>query len=57
MLLALSRQGLSAFGGHLKEGCLVNTTCELVLGVLDGWRYGQEQDAETGYDEITFERA
>lgn len=38
-------------------GCLVNTTCELVLGVLDGWRYGQEQDAETGYDEITFERA
>ena len=55
--IALSRQGLSAFGGHLKEGCLVNTTCELVLGVLDGWRYGQEQDAETGYDEITFERA
>ena len=54
--IALSRQGLSAFGGHLKEGCLVNTTCELVLGVLDGWRYGQEQDAETGYDEITFER-
>ena len=55
--IALSRQGLGAFGGHLKEGCIINTTCELVIGVLDGWRYGQEQDAETGYDEITFERA
>ena len=55
--IALSRQGLGAFGGHLKEGCIINTTCELVIGVLDGWRYGMEQDGETGYDEITFERA
>ena len=54
--IALSRQGLGAFGGHLKEGCLINTTCELVIGVLDGWRYGVEQDGETSYDEITFER-
>lgn len=54
--IALSRQGLGAFGGHLKEGGLINTTCELVIGVLDGWRYGTEQDGETGYDEITFER-
>ena len=54
--IALSRQGLGAFGGHLKEGCLINTTCELVIGVLDGWRCGMEQDGETGYDEITFER-
>ena len=55
--IALSREDLSTLGGHLCPGCIVNTTCELVLGVLDGWRYGQEQDAETGYDEITFERA
>ena len=54
--IALSRQGLGAFGGHLKEGTYINTTCELVIGVLDGWRYGVEQDGETGYDEITFER-
>ena len=55
--IALSRQGLGAFGGHLQAGCLVNTTCELVIGVLDSWRYSVEQDGETGYDEITFERA
>ena len=48
-------KGLGAFGGHLKEGCLINTTCELVLLELDGWRCGVEQDAETGYDEIVFQ--
>ena len=35
-------------------GCIVNTTCELVLLALDGWRFGVEQDDETGYDEIVF---
>ena len=55
--IALSREDLSTVGGHLVEGCIVNTTCELVLGVLDGWRFGVEQDAETGYDELIFEEA
>ena len=53
--LALSREDLSTIGGHLMPGCIVNTTCELVLGVLDGWRFGVEQDAQTGYDEIVFQ--
>ena len=54
--VALSKENLSTVGGHLVEGCLINTTCELVLGVVEGWRCGVEQDAETGYDEIVFER-
>lgn len=54
--LSLSRKDLSTIGGHLAEGCIVNTTCELVLGLLDGWRFGTEQDAQTGYDEIVFQR-
>ena len=53
--IALSKEDLSTVGGHLVEGCIVNTTCELVFGVLDGWRFGVEQDAETGYDELIFE--
>ena len=54
--VALSKEDLSTVGGHLVEGCLINTTCELVLGVVEGWRCGVEQDDETGYDEIVFER-
>ena len=52
--IALSKENLSTVGGHLVEGCIINTTCELVLGILDGWRIDTEFDAETGYDELIF---
>ena len=55
--IALSAEDLSTLGGHLMPGCIVNTTCELVLGVLPEWTYAVEQDAETGYDEIVFQPA
>ena len=54
--IALSREDLSTIGGHLSLGCIVNTTCELVIAELPGVRFGVEQDAETGYDELIFER-
>lgn len=54
--IALSREDLSTIGGHLTEGCIINTTCELVIAELPGLSFGVEQDAETGYDELIFER-
>ena len=53
--IALSKEDLSTIGGHLCPGCIINTTCELVIGELPGIRYGVEQDAETGYDELIFQ--
>lgn len=53
--IALSKEDLSTVGGHLVEGCIINTTCELVIGILDGWEIGTEYDAETGYDELIFQ--
>lgn len=55
--IALSKEDLSTVGGHLCPGCIVNTTCELVIAELPGVRYGQEQDPETGYDELIFQKA
>ena len=52
--VALSREDLSTVGGHLCSGCIVNTTCELVIGELPGVVYEEEADAETGYDELVF---
>lgn len=52
--IALSKEDLSTVGGHLCEGCIINTTCELVLGILDGWSIDTEFDRETGYDELIF---
>ncbi|MBQ2232555.1 MAG: DNA-binding protein [Erysipelotrichaceae bacterium] len=31
--ISLADEKGKVYGGHLKNGCLVNTTCELVLGV------------------------
>lgn len=52
--IALSREDLSTIGGHLCSGCIVNTTCELVIAELPGVQYGAEEDPETGYDELIF---
>ena len=52
--IALSKKDLSTVGGHLVEGCIINTTCEIVILEQDGWEYGCENDEETGYDEILF---
>ena len=52
--ISLSSEDLSTLGGHLLPGCIVNTTCELVLAGLPGWTMGTEQDEQTGYDEIVF---
>lgn len=41
-------------GGHLMKGCIIDTTCELVLGELKGYNSIREYDEKTGYDEIVF---
>ena len=53
--IALSKEDLSTIGGHLCAGCIVNTTCELVIAELPGVTFDEEADAETGYDELIFQ--
>jgi predicted DNA-binding protein with PD1-like motif len=53
--ISLSKEDLSTIGGHLVSGCIINTTCELVIAELPGVRFGVEEDPETGYDELIFE--
>jgi len=53
--ISLSREDLSTIGGHLCPGCIINTTCELVIAELPGVRFDVEEDPETGYDELIFQ--
>lgn len=55
--IALSKEDLSTIGGHLCEGCIINTTCELVIAELPGTAIEKEFDTETGYDELVFRAA
>ena len=50
--VSFSKEDLSVVGGHLVEGCIINTTCELVIGELEDLVYDVEFDEETGYDEL-----
>lgn len=52
--IALSKEDLSAIGGHLCTGCIINTTCELIIAELPGICYDVEDDPETGYEELIF---
>lgn len=54
--IGLADEEGNAIGGHLCEGCLVNTTCELVLGILEEYRSDRSFDETTGYNEIVFEK-
>lgn len=42
----------NTIGGHLKEGCIVNTTSEVVLKIFDNIKFKREYDEKTGYDEL-----
>lgn len=55
--IALSRTDLSTVGGHLMDGCIVNTTAEIVLCELDSLRFSGAFDPNTGYDELVIEPA
>ena len=44
------------FGGHLVEGNIVNTTCELVIGILEDYKFHRKMDLNTGYEELIIEK-
>lgn len=50
--VSFSKEDLSTVGGHLVSGCIINTTCELVIGEMEEYVYDVEFDEETGYDEL-----
>lgn len=42
----------NTIGGHLKDGCIVNTTAEIVLNIFDNIKFRREYDEKTGYGEL-----
>ncbi|MBD3251678.1 DUF296 domain-containing protein [Candidatus Uhrbacteria bacterium] len=45
------REG-NVFGGHLRKGCAVAYTAEIVIGIFDDVVYTREMDEETGFKEL-----
>jgi uncharacterized protein len=53
----LSTAGGEVFGGHVAYGCVVRTTAEVLLALLQEWEFAREPDTATGYDELTIRRS
>lgn len=43
-------------GGHLTEGCLVNSTAEIAIIEVDNYKLTRVMDEETGYKELVVEK-
>lgn len=52
---AFSDKKLNALGGHMKPGCVVDTTAEVILLVMDDTRFSGAFDPATGYNELCIE--
>ncbi len=50
--ISASDQSGSLIGGHLKDGCIIGTTAEIVILVFDDVEYKRESDLKTGYNEL-----
>lgn len=48
------REG-NVIGGHLRDGCVVFKTAEIVLGIFDDVVYSRKPDKETGFNELEVE--
>ncbi len=53
--LALSDRQGDVIGGHLKDGCVVKYTAEIVLGVFEDITYKRVLNEETGFEELETE--
>lgn len=54
--VSLSNEKGDVIGGHLEYGCKINTTCELIIGILQEYESIRKFDDNTGFDEIEFNK-
>lgn len=45
----------NTLGGHLMEGCIINTTAEVCILELEQFEFGRKFDEDTGYKELTIQ--
>ena len=54
--ISLADKDGNVIGGHMKEGCAIYTTAEIVLGEINDLIFTREDDSETGFKELVVNR-
>lgn len=50
--ISLGDENGNGIGGHVKDGCLIYTTAEIVIGELEDLTFSRKFDLETKFDEF-----
>jgi len=50
--ISVSDEQGNTIGGHLKDGCIINTTAEVGITIFDNIKLKREYDKDTGYNEL-----
>lgn len=50
--ISISDSKGKVIGGHLLDGCIIYTTAEMVIGVIENIVFSREYDCETGFNEL-----
>jgi len=50
--ISISDENGQTIGGHLKEGTIVYTTAEIVIGILSEYEFDRVPDSSSGYNEL-----
>ncbi|TSC77643.1 MAG: hypothetical protein G01um101424_266 [Parcubacteria group bacterium Gr01-1014_24] len=53
--ISVSNTEGKVIGGHLKDGCRVGVTAEIVIGVFEDVSYKRVPDKDTGFNELKTE--
>jgi len=54
--ISVAKQNGEVVGGHLMEGCLIDTTAELILHQYHNLSFSREADPKTGFTELTISK-
>jgi len=50
--ISLSDRNGKVIGGHLKDGCIIYTTAEIIIAVLDKIKFERKMDYQTNFKEL-----
>ena len=54
--ISLSDETGAEIGGHVKDGCLIYVTAEIIIGELEDAKFSREFDGQTGFKELVISK-
>ena len=50
--IAIANNHGTVIGGHLSDGCIIYTTAEIIIGIVENFSFLRSLDEQTGFKEL-----